>query len=180
MAPSPVSGGQKPSAGIPKSATPNVSVRPATARQRVAGAPNRDATTAVALPPDTPAPARATLAGRWHGVYTQTADQKATISLRIVEGRNANALDDARGSRYDSDLLTGTLTFNPGGENAASCSLTGNYNAEKKFMVLLIGTCQGRAPDYLQGTIGFSSVNLTDRRVVGIELQHNAVLDLTR
>jgi hypothetical protein len=47
-------------------------------------------------------------------------------------------------------------------------------------MVLLIGTCRGRPPNYLQGRIGFTSVNLSDRRIVGVEPRQNGVLDISR
>jgi hypothetical protein len=95
----------------------------------------------------------------------QAANQIANVTLHIED---------------HDDLLTGTLTFDPGGENSAACSLRGSYNLLRKFMVLLIGTCRGRPPNYLQGRIGFTSVNLSDRRIVGVEPRQNGVLDISR
>lgn len=110
--------------------------------------------------------APSSLSGSWHGTFThQSADQIANVTIHLEDS---------------AEMLTGTLTFDPGGENSSSCSLKGSYNLLRKFMVLLIGTCHGRPPNYLQGQIGFTSVNLSDRRIVGVEPRQNGVLDISR
>jgi serine/threonine protein kinase len=112
-------------------------------------------------------PPIATLSGNWRGTYTDNdVGQVKKVSIRIF--------DDGAGA------LTGSLLFDSGGSDASNCPLTGNYKAETKFMVLIIGTCRGNPPDYLQGTFGFASVNLDDRQALGVEQKHNSLLSLNR
>ncbi|MGA2647063.1 MAG: hypothetical protein ABSF15_20315 [Candidatus Sulfotelmatobacter sp.] len=161
------SAGDKPSAGIPQA--PPAQPTPSATSSPLAHTP----ATAKPAPaeglknaPKPEAPEPASLSGNWHGMFThQAANQIANVTLHIED---------------HDDLLTGTLTFDPGGENSAACSLRGSYNLLRKFMVLLIGTCRGRPPNYLQGRIGFTSVNLSDRRIVGVEPRQNGVLDISR
>ena len=108
----------------------------------------------------------ANLSGNWRGTYTvQPGNQVVTVNVHLED---------------HTDSLNGTLFFDPGGATAAACAVSGYYNPQRKFMVLMIGACQGRAPSYLQGGIGFSSVRVTDRRVVGVEPRHNGVMDISR
>jgi len=83
-------------------------------------------------------------------------------------------------SKDRTDLLTGTLMFDSGGSNSASCAITGVYNPQSKFMLLDVGYCQGHPPAYLQGKIGFSSVEPTDHRVLGVDSLHNSLLSISR
>jgi hypothetical protein len=108
------------------------------------------------------------LSGNWHGEYTNhDTNQITKVDLRIVEDPT-------------TDLLTGTLMFGMGESNSGSCLVTGVYNPQNKFMLLKVGDCQGRPPQYLDGNIGFSSVKLTDSRVVGVVSLHNSTLDISR
>jgi hypothetical protein len=47
-------------------------------------------------------------------------------------------------------------------------------------MLLNLGSCHGDPPDYLNGQIGFSSVDRNDNRLVGVVSSHNAILDISR
>lgn len=105
--------------------------------------------------------------GNWHGAYTNhDTNQVTKVNLQISEDR--------------TDLLTGTLMFDPEGSNPVSCSLTGVYNPQTKFMLLSVSDCRGRPPNYLQGKIGFSSVKPADRRIFGVDSLHNCWLDISR
>ena len=107
------------------------------------------------------------LSGNWRGEYTNhDTNQITKVNLQISEDR--------------TDLLTGTLIFDPGGSNSGACPLTGAYNSRTKFMLLSVGTCRGSPPDYLQGKIGFSAVKPTDRQVFGVDSVHNCWLDISR
>lgn len=105
------------------------------------------------------------LSGNWRGEYTHS-DQIKKVNLHISED--------------SADVLTGTLTFDAGGNNPSSCSLSGNYNPETKFMLLVIDACQGSPPNYLQGKVGFSPVNPSDRRVMGVDHMHDGLLSISR
>jgi ketosteroid isomerase-like protein len=106
------------------------------------------------------------LSGNWQGEYTNhDTNEVRKVTLQI--------------SRHDADL-TGTLIFDPGGGNAASCTITGVYNDQKKFMLLKIADCQGHPPAYLQGYIGFSSIELTARQVFGVDPSHNGWLNINK
>jgi hypothetical protein len=127
--------------------------------------------------PTTPAPAKSRptppsapaldLSGNWHGKYTNNDTNQVTkVNLQISEN--------------SADLLSGTLMFDPGGSNSGSCSLTGTYNSQTKFMLINIDNCLGRPPNYFQGNIGFSSVKPTDRQLLGVDSLHNCWLDISR
>jgi zinc-ribbon domain len=108
------------------------------------------------------------LAGKWHGEYTYNdANEVSKVTLQLSEDNGP-------------ERLTGTMTFDPDGNHASSCAMSGVYNPQTKFMLLKIGTCQGNAPDYLQGKIGFSSVELTARQVFGVDPAHNSLLNISR
>ena len=107
------------------------------------------------------------LSGDWHGQYTNhDTNQSEPVNLEISEDRD--------------DVLSGTMAFDPGGHFSASCSLSGVYNPQNKFMLLTIGSCHGRPPSYLQGKVGFSAVNPDDRRLMGMDSRHNSWLEITR
>jgi hypothetical protein len=129
-------------------------------------APEQDAPQAespsVAPPVESPS-----LSGSWQGEYNHPATKQSyKVSLQLSEGA--------------TDVLTGILIFDPDGSNASSCSLTGHYNPQTKFMLLIIGTCHGSPPEYLQGKIGFGSVDPSDRRVMGVDQMHDGVLSISR
>jgi hypothetical protein len=107
--------------------------------------------------------------GSWYGKCNhRDTNQVTNVSIRIAE-------DPA------TDLLTGTLIFDAGeSKSSGSCSLTGTYSAKSKFMLLNLGSCHGDPPDYLNGQIGFSSVDRNDNRLVGVVSSHNAILDISR
>ncbi len=116
------------------------------------------------IPPSVPA---LDFSGNWHGEYTNhDTNQITKVNLQISED--------------SADVLTGTLLFDPGGSNSGSCSLTGVYNSQSKFLLLNVDNCRGRTPNYLQGKIGFSSVSSSDRRVFGVDSLHNCWLDISR
>jgi hypothetical protein len=122
------------------------------------------ASTLPSAPASAPTPS---LSGTWHGEYTNhDANQVTKVTLQISED--------------SADLLTGTLRFDPGGSNSASCAITGVYNPRSKFMLLKVGACQGHPPDYLQGKIGFSSVELSTHQVFGVDAAHNSLLNISR
>jgi serine/threonine-protein kinase len=107
------------------------------------------------------------LSGNWQGEYTNYGTNQITkVNLQMSKDR--------------TDLLTGTLMFDSGGSNSASCAITGVYNPQSKFMLLDVGYCQGHPPAYLQGKIGFSSVEPTDHRVLGVDSLHNSLLSISR
>lgn len=109
------------------------------------------------------------LAGSWHGDYTNADSNQVTkVSLKIVE-------EEGR-----ADALTGSLVFDAQGTNSASCSVAGVYNAQNKFMLLSISNCQGHPPGYLQGKIGFSSISPSDRQTFGVDSLHNSWLNISR
>jgi hypothetical protein len=115
-------------------------------------------------PPSAPAP---DLSGNWQGEYrNHDTNQITKVSLQI--------------SKDSTDLITGTLIFDSEGSNAASCAITGVYNRQSKFMLLVVGNCQGHPPAYLQGKIGFSSVEPTARQVFGVDSLHNSLLNISR
>jgi hypothetical protein len=116
-----------------------------------------DATSQTALPSD--------LSGSWKGEYTNH-NQVTKVTLEL--------------SKDSADLFAGTLTFDPGGTNSASCALTGVYNPKSKFMLLKVANCQGHPPAYLQGKIGFSSVELSATQVFGVDSAHNSLLNISR
>ena len=143
---------------------------PATRPKRAASEyPGGVSTTAVPVksggtPPS--APAR-DFSGKWQGEYrNHDTNQIAKVSLQI--------------SKDSADLIRGTLIFDSEGTNSASCAITGVYNPQSKFMLLDVGHCQGHPPAYLQGKIGFSSVEPTDRRVLGVDPMHNSLLNISR
>ncbi len=114
---------------------------------------------------DAPPNAPTDLTGNWQGEYTNTG-QATKVSLQI--------------SKDSSDLLTGTLIFDAGGSNSATCAITGVYNPRSKFLVLKVANCQGQPPDYLPGKIGFSSVEVTATQMVGVNSAHNSFLNISR
>jgi hypothetical protein len=118
----------------------------------------------------TPVSARApSLSGNWHGEYTNyDKNQTTPVKLQII-----SEIDRA-------DQLTGTLMFGAEGNNSSSCTLTGVYNAQTKFMLLSVSNCQGSAPTNLQGKFGFSSVTLTDSQAFGMGSAHNGLLNISR
>jgi hypothetical protein len=105
------------------------------------------------------------LSGNWQGEYTHR-ETITKVKLHL--------------SQDPMDVMTGTLTFDAGGYSASSCSLTGNYNPRTRFMVLIVGTCQGTPPNYLQGRIGFSSVNPADHQLLGVDQMHDGLLGISR
>jgi serine/threonine protein kinase len=119
-------------------------------------------------PPVVPPPVESpSLSGIWQGEYNHPATKQThKVSLQLSEGA--------------TDVLTGILIFDPGGSNGSSCSLTGHYNPQTKFMLLIVGTCHGNPPDYLQGKIGFGSVAPSDRRVMGVDQMHDGLLSISR
>jgi hypothetical protein len=88
------------------------------------------------------------------------------LSLQIAENR--------------SELLTGTLAFDAGGSNASFCSVSGNYNPNTRFMLLIVSGCHGHVPNYLQGKIGFSGVNSSDHQVQGVDQMHDGLVNMSR
>ncbi len=146
---------------------------PATEPKKVASKyPGEVSTTAVpavpvktgGTPPSAPAP---DLSGNWQGEYSNhDTNQITKVSLQI--------------SKDSTDLITGVLIFDSEGSNAASCAITGVYNRQSKFMLVVVGNCQGHPPAYLQGKIGFSSVEPTARQVFGVDSLHNSLLNISR
>jgi hypothetical protein len=145
---------------------------PATAPKKAANQyPGRVSTPAVpavpvksGTPPSAPAP---DLSGNWQGEYTHhDTNQITKVSLQI--------------SKDTTNWITGTLIFDSEGTNSASCAITGVYNPRSKFMLLDVGNCQGHPPAYLQGKIGFSSVEPTARQVFGVDSLHNSLLNISR
>jgi serine/threonine protein kinase len=114
-----------------------------------------------------PAAEIAELSGSWQGEYNHPASKEIKkITLRISEDQ--------------MELLTGTLNFDPEGVNASSCSLSGNYNPRTKFLLLIVGACHGRPPEYLKGSIGFASVNSSDRQATGMDQVHDSLVRISR
>jgi hypothetical protein len=133
---------------------------PAPSNASGASTPNPGST-----PTSAPGPS---LAGKWHGEYTYNdANEVSKVTLQISEDNGP-------------ERLTGTMTFDPDGNHASSCAMSGVYNPQTKFMLLKVGTCQGNPPDYLQGKIGFSSVELTAQQVFGVDPAHNSLLKISR
>jgi len=109
------------------------------------------------------------LSGNWHGEYTNyDKNQTTPVKLQIISENDR------------TDQLTGTLMFGADGNNSSSCTLTGVYNSQTKFMLLSVGNCQGNAPTNLQGKFGFSSVTLTDVQAFGMDSAHNGLLNISR
>jgi hypothetical protein len=144
------------------------------AQMKAIPSPDSDSASTPALDePETKAPSVAppveapSLSGSWQGEYNHPgAKQSYKVSLQLSEGA--------------TDVLSGILIFDPDGSNASSCSLSGHYNPQTKFMLLIIGTCHGNPPDYLQGKIGFGSVDPSDQRVMGVDQMHDGVLNISR
>jgi hypothetical protein len=116
-----------------------------------------------------PAPAAeiTDLSGNWQGEYNHPATNEIKkVNLHLSEDQ--------------MELLTGTLIFDPGGVNASSCPLNGNYNPRTKFMLLIVGTCHGRPPQYLKGKIGFTPVNSSDRQATGMDQVHDSLVRISR
>ncbi len=153
------------SAAVPQPQVRKIHHKPAVLSDAVSPQPPNGGAAPVAI---TPVSARTPgLSGDWYGDYTQQDTNQVTkVSLRVVEG--------------SPNLLTGTLVFGSGGSNAASCALSGVYNSQNKFMLLVVGNCQGSPPAYLQGKIGFSSVEPTDRQIFGVDSVHNGLLNISR
>jgi hypothetical protein len=118
----------------------------------------------------TPVSARApSLSGNWHGEYTNyDKNQTTPVKLQIIYENDR------------ADQLTGTLMFGADGSNSSSCTVTGVYNSQTKFMLLSVSNCQGSAPTNLQGKFGFSSVTLTDVQAFGMDSAHNGLLNISR
>ncbi len=114
---------------------------------------------------DTAPRAAADLSGFWEGEYTNT-NQVSKVTLQIAK--------DSGG------LLAGTMVFDDGGINSARCTIKGAYNAQNKFMVLQVAKCQGQPPTYLEGKIGFASVELSARQAFGVDSAHNSFLNISR
>jgi hypothetical protein len=170
-------GGEQPSAGTPRADTvgvsseaPQAEVREVYRKRAVLSNTsnpqprNSGGTPEVITPPSARAP---DFSGNWHGEYTNhDSNQITKVNLQISKDR--------------TDLLIGTLMFDFGGSNSASCAITGMYNSQSKFMLLNVGNCQGHPPAYLQGKIGFSSVKPADRQVFGVDSLHNSLLNISR
>jgi hypothetical protein len=120
-----------------------------------------------ALDEITPSRAAApSLSGNWHGKYTRDTNQITKVNLRVIEDR--------------TNVLTGKLKFDSAGNTSASCAISGIYNSQDKFMLLILDNCLGRPPADLQGKIGFSSVDPTARQVFGVDSLHNSLLSISR
>ena len=130
-----------------------------------AGAASTTSSSAPARSAETPPSAPTDLTGNWQGEYTNTG-LATKVSLQI--------------SKDSADLLTGTLIFDAGGSNSATCAITGAYNPQSKFMVLKVANCQGQPPAYLQGKIGFASVEVTATQMFGVDSAHNSFLNISR
>jgi hypothetical protein len=111
-----------------------------------------------------PRPA-AGLSGFWEGEYTN-AGQASKVTLQI--------------SKDSAGLLAGTMVFDDGGNNPARCTVKGAYNPQSKFMVLQVAKCKGQPPAYLEGKIGFASVEPSARQAFGVDSAHNSFLNISR
>ncbi len=124
------------------------------------------AASAPAKPAETAAsPPSADLSGFWEGDYTNTK-QVSKVTLQI--------------SKNSTDLFTGTMVFDSEGDNSAKCAISGVYNPQSKFLMLKVADCQGQPPAYLQGKIGFSSVEMSAKQMFGVDSAHNSFLNITR
>jgi hypothetical protein len=121
-------------------------------------APTKSAAAPAAAPP-------ADLSGFWEGDYTNTK-QVSKVTLQI--------------SKNSTDLFTGTMVFDSGGPNSSKCTVSGVYNPQSKFMVVKVANCQGQPPAYLQGKIGFASVELSAKQMFGVDSAHNSFLNISR
>ena len=123
-----------------------------------AAAPAKSADAEANAPP-------ADLSGFWEGEYTNT-NQVTKVTLQIAKN--------------SADLFTGTMVFDSGGTNSSRCTVGGVYNPQSKFLVVKVADCQGQPPAYLQGKIGFSSVELSAKQMFGVDSAHNSFLNITR
>jgi len=114
----------------------------------------------------TPPPAQATLAGNWSGKYkNENTGLESKIRLTL---------------RDNTDTLSGSMTFDPGGRFQSSCTVNGVYDAHKLSMFLQVGGCRGSAPNYLADKLIFESVHRSDRDARGMNSTQTAWLEIKR
>ncbi len=106
------------------------------------------------------------LSGNWIGKFTnENTGLTAPFKLAIADR---------------SDLLSGTMTFDPGGKFSSSCSVKGVYEPQKLQMYLEVSRCGGAAPSYLSDKMIFMSVHPTDKDARGVNSTQTALIELSR